>query len=230
MRMRRVRSLATLSMVLATGMVMPGRAEAEQVCGCKRLSTGRVNRIVAGAFPTCNLISQAMVCWESAGGGAVSISPGPGLQASPNPIASTGTISVNAPTCAGTDKLTWSGTAFQCATDQTASATLNSYDSGWFAVAANGTYTQTHNLGTTKVIATLYFSSSSDGSSGFYGAGALTSWRNNDQGEVYNGLAISDLTPNTVSVKFGSQLTTDWDGPGMTHFSGYARVVILALQ
>ena len=43
------------------------------------------------------------------------------------------TLDVNAPTCSGTDKLTWNGSAFQCATDQTGgggSGTVTSVDSG----------------------------------------------------------------------------------------------------
>jgi hypothetical protein len=49
--------------------------------------------------------------------GVTAVDTGPGLQG--GVITTTGTISVNAPTCAGTDKLTWNGSAFVCATDET---------------------------------------------------------------------------------------------------------------
>lgn len=53
---------------------------------------------------------------QTAGSTGVSqLNTGAGLQG--GPITSTGTISVSAPSCAGTDKLTWTGSAFQCAPD-----------------------------------------------------------------------------------------------------------------
>jgi hypothetical protein len=141
MQLHKARAIVVLSVTLLAGMTAaPRSAPAEQVCGCKRLSNGKVNNIRAGAFPTCNLISQMMVCWSSPGE-ATSITPGPGLQSVPDPITSTGTMSVDAPTCAGTDKLTWSGLAFQCSTDQTA-AVLNQnncyYETGCANPGCNG--------------------------------------------------------------------------------------------
>lgn len=107
---------------------------------------------------------------------------------------------------------------------------LKTYDSGWVAISALSTITLNHNLGTTKIIYTIEFATSSDGSAGYYGVGALTSWRNNDQGETYNGLAASSLTVTSITIKMGHQLTTVQDGAGQTHTSGYCRVKMLALE
>ncbi|MBY0276826.1 hypothetical protein K2Z84_15925 [Candidatus Binatia bacterium] len=141
MRRQTIRAIMVLALALFAGSTAaPSPAAAEQVCGCKKLSNGKVNNIRAGAFPTCNLISQAMVCWDSPSGGTT-ITAGPGLQSLPDPITSSGTMSVDAPTCAGTDKLTWSGSAFQCSTDQT-SASLNQnncyYETGCANPGCNG--------------------------------------------------------------------------------------------
>jgi hypothetical protein len=54
------------------------------------------------------------------GGSVVQVDTGAGLQG--GPITTTGTISVAAPTCTGTEKLTWSGTSFVCSQDQTGGA------------------------------------------------------------------------------------------------------------
>lgn len=63
------------------------------------------------------------------GGGTVTqVNSGAGLQG--GPITTTGTLSVNAPTCAGTDKLIWNGSAFLCTTDQVGSGTVTSVGSG----------------------------------------------------------------------------------------------------
>ncbi len=99
---------------------VPPPATAAQLCGCKKVTTGRVAKITAGAFPTCNLLSQVLVCWEDTASTVTSITAGNGLQATPaNPITNTGTVSVDAPMCsAPTDKLLWDGSAFQCGVDQ----------------------------------------------------------------------------------------------------------------
>lgn len=115
--------MKTATMFLALHLlvlVVAPQANAAQLCGCKKNTTGRVNKITAGAFPTCNLVSQTLVCWnDSAAAGVTSVTAGNGLQAAPvNPIAGSGTVSVNAPICSATgDKLLWDGSAFQCGVD-----------------------------------------------------------------------------------------------------------------
>lgn len=57
---------------------------------------------------------------ENSGGTVTSVATGAGLTG--GTITGSGTISVNAPACAGTDKLTWNGSGFQCTSDQVASS------------------------------------------------------------------------------------------------------------
>ena len=105
-----------------------------------------------------------------------------------------------------------------------------SYDSGWFAISQNTQYTKTHSLGTTKVIATLYFSTASDGSANFYGAGAMNSFYEDDSGATES-LAISGLAENTIKITMGYAVNyPSGNGSFGWGTSGYARLIILALE
>ncbi len=129
MRCLRTAGVLAASSIALSALVVsaPQPAQAADICGCKRVSTGRVNRITAdippNPEPICKAPSRVVICWPdqaSAGTGSVtSITAGNGLQATPNPITNSGTISVNASMCsAATDKLLWDGSAFQCGVDQ----------------------------------------------------------------------------------------------------------------
>ncbi len=48
----------------------------------------------------------------------------------PSPVTTTGTLSINAPTCTGTNKLTWNGSAFVCAADQNSGGTITGVTTG----------------------------------------------------------------------------------------------------
>jgi hypothetical protein len=94
-----------------------------------------------------------------------------------------------------------------------------SYDSGWFAAAANQTYAKTHNLGTTKVIYKLYFSTESDGSANLsemiFGDGS------------YYGSQITDITTITLAVNtFATGIARKLTAGSTTFYtSGYLRVI-----
>ena len=210
---------------------VPSPASAAQVCGCKKLTTGRVSKITAGAFPTCNLVSQALVCWpDTSTPGVTSITAGDGLQATPaNPITSTGTIAIAAPTCLGTDKLTWTGTAFQCAPDQIGGG---SYDSGWFPVSVLSNYVLSHDLNSTKVITQIYFGNTSDGS-GIVTETHGTEWRDHNP-QFDAGVTISALSSMQITIQVGKEMRIPNTSPGggdnaVILTSGYVRVIMIAL-
>ncbi len=98
---------------------------------------------------------------------------------------------------------------------------LKIYDSGWFAVAMNGTvYTKTHNLGTNKVICKLYGATDSSGTN--------MSEINASQGEGhYN--CIWGITMTQVKVSFSGNDAIMTSGTARTD-PAYARIVMLALE
>ena len=101
------------------------------------------------------------------------------------------------------------------------------YDSGWFSVSANGTYTKTHSLGTIKVISELWWSASSDGSSAkkaeFNSGGA-----NDGYGAVLQALSTTQIT-----IKAGAAYPIGYynaSGYLTGTAGGYYRLLILALE
>mgnify|MGYP001579040705 CR=1 FL=1 len=103
---------------------------------------------------------------------------------------------------------------------------LKVYDSGWFAVLASSSYTKTHNLGTTKVIPMIYFSQNSDGS-GIVAGGFMHYVAN-----YTNNSCMTGLTTAAISIRTGQQVVNqlDTNGNGYYWTSGYARIVMLALE
>jgi hypothetical protein len=99
------------------------------------------------------------------------------------------------------------------------------YDSGWFAVALDGTYTKAHGLATAKVLKTVYFSDSSDGS----GVVLLEQQAINSIGLE---CAITDLDSTNVVLQAGHNLIAQKDvgGSATTYTSGYAKILLLALD
>jgi hypothetical protein len=100
------------------------------------------------------------------------------------------------------------------------------YDSGWFAVTQSGTYAKTHNLGTNKLLATIWFSESSNGSNAIladeYGHGTTDT-----------GLQIRDLTTTTYTLQAhedGVAIRVQTNGAEVPVNSGYARVLLIALD
>lgn len=101
---------------------------------------------------------------------------------------------------------------------------LKVYDSGWFAAAAGTAYAKTHNLGTTKILATIYASVNSDGSGNTTIVG---SWWWDPNSTNYN-TTMTALSTTQITVKTQARgIGQSYDG-GIV--SGYLRIVMLALE
>lgn len=88
--------------------------------------------------------SQYTTC-GGAGGGVTQVNTGNGLTG--GPITSTGTISVNSPTCGAGEYLTWSGTAFSCSTPAGGSSnTWTNWTSVQYSSVNNTLFTPMANL------------------------------------------------------------------------------------
>ena len=110
-------------------------------------------------------------------------------------------------------------------------ATTGAYDSGFFAVGRNQSIVLTHDLGTTAVIASVWFSANASGTSRFYGPAPL-SWREHNP-EFVSGATISDMSDTTVTVRTGNDFripTASASADGHVILtSGYVRVVMIAV-
>lgn len=107
---------------------------------------------------------------------------------------------------------------------------LKSYDSGWFPVGVNTTYTKSHNLGTTRVLSSIYFSENSNGS----GRCILAAGVDSNQGTEGQCLLVS-LSVNQVQIRTAQSGRIiadikDANGNSWQPSSGYARIVMLALE
>ena len=113
------------------------------------------------------------------------------------------------------------------------------YDSGWFAVSGNSSYSRTHNLGTTAIVFQIQFSVNSDGSN----ASIITNFFDHSHGDWAKtfGGQVTSITPTSYVVKTaggGNQNYPGWiigGGGGnwtygnMTFYnSGYYRVIGIA--
>lgn len=103
---------------------------------------------------------------------------------------------------------------------------LKTYDSGWFAVSLNKAYLKTHNLGTMKCVIVGYLAENSDGSGKF-------AWGLGQNQQYGGGVFIAELTSTTVTIRtdpshLGS--VRDKNGNAWNPTSGYARVIMLALE
>jgi hypothetical protein len=109
-------------------------------------------------------------------------------------------------------------------------AASNVYDSGWFAVTPYTAYTKTHNLGTTKVLIQVFFSSVSDGSSNVIALNwASRDWTAN--GDRQLGVCIRDVTTTQITVNAGQNVADKYVGSVLTGYaSGYYRIIMLALE
>ena len=96
------------------------------------------------------------------------------------------------------------------------------YDSGWFAIAVNTTYTKIHSLGTTKLSVKVFISSSSDGSANCYEQPLYGG------SSYYAGVSESALTTTQISVTTGTGYLLSHQLGNLT--SGYARIILIALE
>jgi hypothetical protein len=105
---------------------------------------------------------------------------------------------------------------------------LKVYDSGWFEIASNRPYTQTHNLGTTKVLINIYISDTKDNSGYVVPAMGEQCWDG-----YHKQAGVRALTPTTITIRTGSLYFgrfADKDGNNVEPTSGYARIIMLALE
>ena len=134
-------------------------------------------------------------------------------------------------TVTGTIESTSGGIKFPDGTTQTTAAapaaTLKTYDSGWFAIADNSAYTKTHNLGTSKVLISLYGATDASGSN----MNLLGDIR--EYGGGFNGVTVSNIAINSVDVRVATNTsapqTRIWNGSSWV-YPTYARIVVLALE
>jgi len=98
-------------------------------------------------------------------------------------------------------------------------AALNSYDSGWFVVAANNTYAKTHSLGALPKFASVWFSANSNGNDAklvqAIGLGAGSDW---------SGMSLTLVTTTSCTLITGTTNCVSWNSSNST--SGYARIVL----
>jgi len=104
---------------------------------------------------------------------------------------------------------------------------LKVYDSGWFAVTTATTYTKTHNLGTTKVLIQIWYSTSSNGSN------AIKIDQN--AGGAHDGYTVSviNLTTTSLGLQTGaSNVCVYFNSSGNEAYyaSGYYRIIMLGLE
>jgi len=102
------------------------------------------------------------------------------------------------------------------------------YDSGWFPVSIKENHILSHNLGTTKVITELWFSTSSDGSN------AIRLDTSVDIGGLW-GLTgcVQNLTATEISVQTGTAtVAIKFASNGTPYYydDGYYRLLLLALE
>ena len=101
------------------------------------------NTPTVGQLPSYDNTTGGITWITASGTGTVTqIDSGNGL--SGGPITTTGSIAINAPTCSGSEKLSWNGTAFICSSDVDTDTDTNNYPS---SVAVTGTTTKTITLG-----------------------------------------------------------------------------------
>jgi len=109
---------------------------------------------------------------------------------------------------------------------------VRKYDSGWFAVGRNSDYDLTHNLGTTSLIVSLWFSKTSDGSQRCYGPAPL-SWREHNPEHV-SGVTVAEITTTTIRIRTGNDFRIPTASPSSDGYetlsSGYVRVTVLAID
>ena len=106
-----------------------------------------------------------------------------------------------------------------------------SYDSGWFAIANGGTYTKTHNLGTTNFLVLYDVSQNSNGQ--YSSVGVIAYYDHQYDAAHDKGMMIYGRT--TTEIKLNSPDCNCCDGVNAAgtsferHTSGYARIRLYAL-
>jgi hypothetical protein len=101
-------------------------------------------------------------------------------------------------------------------------ASIPSYDSGWFSAVANHQYSLTHGLGTTALLINVYYSSN-----GTTDMNQLYDYRGDGTGNLY-GTKVNSITTTTFVVQTGADgvaVLIGATGAGETHQTGYLRII-----
>ena len=106
------------------------------------------------------------------------------------------------------------------------SAPSNVYDSGWFNIAANTTYTKTHDLGTDKFLAIVWAKDSAGNVS--VPRGGIGGW--DSAGDIPRGLVLCTPTTTQVSIRTLYLDSTVMRTAGGAGTATSARVIMLALE
>ena len=102
----------------------------------------------------------------------------------------------------------------------------SAYDSGWFAIEDDSTYTKTHDLGTTRCIVQIWVSTANDGSADEYNVSGPMNTN-------YEGTHMVDITTTEIKIVTGSKIFLGRNSSGSNvaiDASGYARIIMLALE
>lgn len=112
-------------------------------------------------------------------------------------------------------------------TNITNNTSLPVYDSGWFSVAANTTYTKSHSLGTTKVLIVAYLAQNSDGSGWCIPLASIA-----QVGDYQTSIVTLSMTQ--IQIRTTAHLAAFVDAAGVAHgsdiTSGYIRILALSLN
>ena len=101
---------------------------------------------------------------------------------------------------------------------------LKVYDSGWFAVSPDNSYTKTHNLGTVKMLITVYGATASDGAN----MSTLGTPEGLDGQNKHS--TVGQMTTTQFTLRTGiHQLGHIWNGSSWVTAT-YARIIALALE
>jgi len=102
---------------------------------------------------------------------------------------------------------------------------FKAYDSGWFAVSDNRSYTKEHNLGTIKVVWQLLFATDSNGSN----CQVVTIPQ--EQGSHIRGGYLHLITASHITARTGRTHVARTYGAGLVLYpSGYYRIIGIALE
>ena len=105
---------------------------------------------------------------------------------------------------------------------------LNGYDSGWVSYTT-APVTLSHNLGTTKFIASIYYATQSNGSDATLGGGNLAYY---SSGGMFS--TLTNITTTQVTIRVGAAGYDNagpvWNGSSWVYDCSYARIIMLALE
>jgi len=106
----------------------------------------------------------------------------------------------------------------------------NVYDSGWFAFALSGTYTKTHNLGTTKILWAMYVSPNNDDTEMHLVASTFIYAESSQHyGGSITHQSATEVIVNIASSR-GFPVWTEGGQPYTRYDSGYLRIIGIALE